>query len=196
MEPHARIEPALRERRHEDALGLCKNASRGERIGTLTDIIANTPEDTRDQTKPWLLAPVDLAAVKAAGVTFARSLLERVIEEQAKGSPEKAQAIRATVEAQLGGDLRSLVGAWGAELKQFAFGDDDRALDLGDEVKSISSENTFLRDTEDRPTLRACLKEQAGDVAKNLAKRRLSGSHSPSEGALRRFQFAYAANFL
>ena len=82
--------------------------SRGERIGTLTDIIANTPEDTRDQTKPWLLAPVDLAAVKAAGVTFARSLLERVIEEQAKGSPEKAQAIRATVEAQLGGDLRSL----------------------------------------------------------------------------------------
>ncbi len=82
--------------------------SRGERIGTLADIIANTPEDTRDQTKPWLLAPVDLAAVKAAGVTFARSLLERVIEEQAKGSPEKAQAIRATVEAQLGGDLRSL----------------------------------------------------------------------------------------
>ena len=59
-------------------------------------------------------------------------------------------------------------------MKRFAFGDDDRALDFGDEVKSISSENTFLRDTEDRPTLRACLKEQSEDVAKNLAKRRLA----------------------
>ena len=82
--------------------------TRGERIGTLADILANTPEDTRDPSKPWLLAPIDLAAVKAAGVTFARSLLERVIEEQAKGAPDKAAAIRATVEAQLGGDLRTL----------------------------------------------------------------------------------------
>lgn len=72
------------------------------------------------------------------------------------------------------GDLRALVGSWGPELKRFAFGEDDRPLDLGDEVKSISSENTFLRDTDDRPTLRACLKEQAEDVAKSLAKRRLA----------------------
>jgi DNA polymerase-4 len=72
------------------------------------------------------------------------------------------------------GDLRALVGSWGPELKRFAFGEDDRPLDLGDEVKSISSENTFLRDTDDRPTLRACLKEQADDVAKSLAKRRLA----------------------
>ncbi len=81
---------------------------RGERIGSLADILANTPETQRDPAKPWLLAPIDLAAVKAAGVTFARSLLERVIEEQAKGAPEKAAAIRSTVEAQLGGDLRTL----------------------------------------------------------------------------------------
>jgi DNA polymerase IV len=72
------------------------------------------------------------------------------------------------------GDLRALVGSWGPELKRFAFGEDDRALELGDEVKSISSENTFLRDTDDRPTLRACLKEQSEDVAKSLAKRRLA----------------------
>ena len=72
------------------------------------------------------------------------------------------------------GDLRALVGSWGPELKRFAFGEDDRPLDLGDDVKSISNENTFLRDTEDRPTLRACLKEQAEDVAKGLAKRRLA----------------------
>ncbi len=95
---------------------LCEEASpaavlmstRGERIGSLADILANTPEESRDATKPWLLAPVDLAAIKAAGVTFARSMVERVIEEQAKGAPEKAEAIRATVEAQLGGDLRKL----------------------------------------------------------------------------------------
>jgi DNA polymerase-4 len=72
------------------------------------------------------------------------------------------------------GDLRALVGSWGPELKRFAFGEDDRPLDLGDEVKSISSENTFLRDTDERPTLRACLKEQAEDIAKSLAKRRLA----------------------
>jgi DNA polymerase-4 len=72
------------------------------------------------------------------------------------------------------GDLRALVGSWGPELKRFAFGEDDRPLEPSDEVKSISSENTFLRDTDDRPTLRACLKEQADEVARGLAKRRLA----------------------
>lgn len=72
------------------------------------------------------------------------------------------------------GDLRALVGSWGPELKRFAFGDDDRPLDLGDEVKSISSENTFLRDTDDRPTLRACLKEQAEEIAGKLTRHRLA----------------------
>ena len=80
----------------------------GAPIGSLQDILANTPEADRRASKPWLLAPADLQAVKAAGVTFPRSMLERVIEEQAKGAPEKAQAIRATVEKQLGGNLRNL----------------------------------------------------------------------------------------
>ena len=80
----------------------------GERIGALAGILANTPEDGRDEKKPWLLAPIDLQAIKAAGVTFARSMVERVIEEQAKGAPEKADAIRAQVQKQLGGDLRKL----------------------------------------------------------------------------------------
>ena len=65
-----------------------------ETVGDLAEILANTPEATRDAARPWLLAPVDLQAVKAAGVTFPRSMLERVIEEQAKGAPEKADAIR------------------------------------------------------------------------------------------------------
>ena len=93
---------------------------KGERIGTLADILANTPEATRDASKPWLLAPVDLQAIKAAGVTFPLSMLERVIEEQARGSPEKAQAIRQSVQAQLGGDLAKLVpgSKQAAELKR------------------------------------------------------------------------------
>ncbi|HEX4892318.1 MAG TPA: fumarylacetoacetate hydrolase family protein [Hyphomicrobiaceae bacterium] len=80
----------------------------GEPIGKLDGILANTPEAVRDESKPWLLAPVDLQAIKAAGVTFARSMLERVIEEQAKGAPERAAVIRTQVEKLLGGDLRRL----------------------------------------------------------------------------------------
>jgi fumarylacetoacetate (FAA) hydrolase family protein len=93
---------------------------RGERIGSLADILANTPEAQRDGKRPWLLAPVDLQAVKAAGVTFPLSMLERVIEEQARGAPEKAEAIRRSVQAQLGGNIRSLVpgSRQAAELKR------------------------------------------------------------------------------
>jgi DNA polymerase IV len=72
------------------------------------------------------------------------------------------------------GDLRAVVGSWGAELKRFAQGEDDRPLELGETVKSISSENTFLRDTDDRPTLRACLREQAAEIAEKLQRRRLA----------------------
>ncbi|MEO1693829.1 MAG: fumarylacetoacetate hydrolase family protein [Pseudomonadota bacterium] len=84
-------------------------SAEGDAIGPLDAIVANTPEASRDATKPWLLAPTDLQAIKAAGVTFARSMIERVIEEQANGAPEKADAIRAQVNALLGGDLRRLV---------------------------------------------------------------------------------------
>src|SRR5438270_5199193 len=72
------------------------------------------------------------------------------------------------------GDLRALVGSLGPKLKQFAFGDDDRPLELGDEVKSISSEETFLRDTDDRPALRKCLREQAVEISGKLKRRRLA----------------------
>jgi fumarylacetoacetate (FAA) hydrolase family protein len=96
----------------------------GERIGALADVLANTPEDGRDPGKPWLLAPVDLQAIKAAGVTFAQSLLERVIEEQARGAPEKAAAVRAEVEGALGGAVAGLVpgSPQAAELKRLLQG--------------------------------------------------------------------------
>lgn len=75
------------------------------------------------------------------------------------------------------GDLRALVGSWGPRLRQFAFGEDDRPLELGDEIKSISAEETFERDTEDRRILRACLREQASDISTKLKRKRL-GAHT------------------
>ena len=79
-----------------------------DRIGDLGDILTNTAEDKRDPGKPYLLSPIDLQAVKAAGVTFAISLLERVIEEQARGVPERAAQARADVESALGGAVEKI----------------------------------------------------------------------------------------
>ncbi len=62
----------------------------------------------RRTDRPHLLAPCDLQAVKACGVTFARSMLERVIEERAKGDPARALAIRAQVDQAVGGALASV----------------------------------------------------------------------------------------
>ena len=80
----------------------------GKPVGTLADIATNSFSATRDPRKPYLLSPVDLQAVKAAGVTFVVSLLERVIEEQARGSSEKAEAIRADIASLIGHDLSKL----------------------------------------------------------------------------------------
>jgi len=83
-------------------------AAKGERIGELEAILANTPPDKRDSAKPWLLAPVDLQVLKAAGVTFAISMLERVIEERARGNPASADAIRKEVVRLVGDDFSKL----------------------------------------------------------------------------------------
>jgi fumarylacetoacetate (FAA) hydrolase family protein len=80
----------------------------GRNLGSLSDILRNTPRARRDPTQPWLLAPVDLQAVKAAGVTFVVSMLERVIEEQARGAPERARMIRNEIRDTIGDDLRRL----------------------------------------------------------------------------------------
>jgi fumarylacetoacetate (FAA) hydrolase family protein len=101
--------PTMRDLAEASAPAATVREAKGERIATLEELLANTPEDRRDAAKPWLLAPNDLQAIKAAGVTFPLSMLERVIEEQARGAPEKAEAIRKSVQGQLGGDIRKLV---------------------------------------------------------------------------------------
>ena len=75
----------------------------GRRIGALADILRHTA--LGDAGAPRLLTPIDLQVIKAAGVTFASSLLERVIEEQAKGDPSRAEAVRAEVQKAIGTNL-------------------------------------------------------------------------------------------
>jgi DNA polymerase IV len=75
------------------------------------------------------------------------------------------------------GDLRTLVGSFGTTLKRFGFGEDDRPVESGDEIKSISSENTFLRDTDDRKILRNCLREQSAEISAKL-KRKAIGAQT------------------
>jgi fumarylacetoacetate (FAA) hydrolase family protein len=77
-------------------------------IGSLGDIVANSTEGHRDSSRPWLLAPCDLQAVKASGVTFVASLLERVIEERARGNPDLADGARREIQAIVGPDLRGV----------------------------------------------------------------------------------------
>src|SRR2546427_1879946 len=83
-------------------------AAPGERVGVLQDLLTNTPPDNRDPAKPWLLAPIDLQVIKAAGVTFAVSMLERVIEERARGNPAAAAAIRIEISGIIGDDFARL----------------------------------------------------------------------------------------
>ncbi len=90
----------------------------GIRIASLTEIAADSLEASGDATR--LLSPNDLQAVKACGVTFARSMIERVIEERSAGDPKRADAIRARVKDAIGESLRNLVpgSAEAAEVKR------------------------------------------------------------------------------
>ncbi len=91
-----------------DALALAREAP-GETVGDLAVILANSAHDRRDAAKPWFLCPSDLQAIKACGVTFAESMLERVIEEKAKGDASAADAIRHEIVGQIGLDLSRIV---------------------------------------------------------------------------------------
>ena len=74
----------------------------------LAAALANSAHDRRNAEKPWLLAPVDLQAVKACGVTYVRSMLERVIEERCRGDASQAEAVRQEVRGIIGDDLSAV----------------------------------------------------------------------------------------
>lgn len=91
-----------------DLAGEIEGAGELRSISSLTDALAGSQEETAAEERLHLLAPCDLQAVKAAGVTFVASMLERVIEEQARGDASKAEAIRADMTAIIGDDLSKI----------------------------------------------------------------------------------------
>lgn len=74
----------------------------GRRSWSLTEVLSATVDDD-DHQQPRLLSPIDLQVIKAAGVTFATSMLERVIEERAEGDPTQAEVIRTKISESIGG---------------------------------------------------------------------------------------------
>lgn len=98
LSPLAPTLSALLER--PDLSEIARLATGGADLGPLEDFLSGAAGQ--------LLAPVDLQAVKAAGVTFAGSMLERVVEEHARGDAGRAQEIRARLAPVLGESLRGL----------------------------------------------------------------------------------------
>ncbi|TNC50486.1 fumarylacetoacetate hydrolase family protein [Rubellimicrobium rubrum] len=82
-----------------------------EEVGSLDRLAEASLAAARsgDPDATRFLAPCDLQAVKACGVTFARSMIERVIEERAGGDPARAEGIRVRVGEVVGERLRDLV---------------------------------------------------------------------------------------
>src|SRR5476649_2882562 len=92
----------------DDVLDIARNVP-GESLGSVQQLMAHALDSTAFAGVPKLLAPCDVQAVKACGVTFAVSLLERVIEEQAGGDASKAKEVRETINTLIGADLSKIV---------------------------------------------------------------------------------------
>lgn len=100
--------PTMRDLCETDDPASAIRRAHGPVLASYADAERNADPRGRDASKPWLLSPIDLQAVKAAGVTFAISMLERVIEEKARGDAKAATSIRAHVTELVGTDLRKL----------------------------------------------------------------------------------------
>lgn len=93
----------------ESPLAAIRGMSTLPRIAGLAEVMANCDPLHRDKTQPWLLAPSDLHALKASGVTFVASMLERVIEEQARGDASRAEVVRKAVVEVIGENLANVI---------------------------------------------------------------------------------------
>ena len=90
----------------DDPVAAIRTAASLPRIGSVQDVLADSASNRA--SRPAFLAPCDLQAVKASGVTFVASLLERVIEEQARGDARKAESVRQSIVAIIGSNLRDI----------------------------------------------------------------------------------------
>jgi fumarylacetoacetate (FAA) hydrolase family protein len=100
--------PTMRDLLERDDLLDFVSAATGDVIGTLSDVTKGSVEAAGEDALHFL-APSDLQAVKASGVTFAESMVERVIEEQAAGNADRAEEIRLKVKASIGDSLSGIV---------------------------------------------------------------------------------------
>ncbi|SDK72494.1 Fumarylacetoacetate (FAA) hydrolase family protein [Franzmannia pantelleriensis] len=99
--------PTMADLLERDDLVEALRSAEGESLGKVQTLLDNSLAEP--QRAPYLLAPCDVQAVKACGVTFAVSLLERVIEEQAGGDPGRANTLRSELQALIGSDLSRIV---------------------------------------------------------------------------------------
>lgn len=120
----SRLAPTCSELLEREALVAELNAALAAgalpKLADTAALLADSLAEPRERTRPLLLAPCDLQAVKASGVTFVASLLERVIEEQARGDAGRAQAVREALQRVLGDSLSDVVpgSAQAAQVKQ------------------------------------------------------------------------------
>jgi fumarylacetoacetate (FAA) hydrolase family protein len=98
--------PTMRDLCEAENPASCAMAAKGHDLGSVEDILA---AGLSPDAATRILAPIDLQAIKAAGVTFATSMLERVIEEKARGNPALAEGIRRDITRLIGDDLSKLV---------------------------------------------------------------------------------------
>jgi fumarylacetoacetate (FAA) hydrolase family protein len=92
---------------HPELLHIARHAP-GQAQGPVQALLDNALADSPDPALPRPLAPCDLQAIKACGVTFAVSLLERVIEAQAGGDASRAHALREQLHQTIGSDLSAI----------------------------------------------------------------------------------------
>ena len=94
---------------NDPASAIAAKRSQLPKLVDMQSVLENSQLAQPDLGKPYLLAPCDLQPIKAAGVTFVASMLERVIEEQARGDASKALAVREKISKVIGDNLRTIV---------------------------------------------------------------------------------------
>ncbi len=83
--------------------------SQSNRIGRFEEVLSNSCVPNKNPNKPFFISPFDLQCIKACGVTFVVSMLERVIEERAGGDAFKADEIRQRIHSKIGGNIQNII---------------------------------------------------------------------------------------